>query len=198
MKHYFSFLIVLLITGGKSFGQRILNQYDFNEGGYYICLLQGPMGKDRGVPVCPVRDKYAIDTTSFFYTSDTVVLNRLKKEILLYKRPKEEGLDVTYQCGYPFWFCVFRDGKLLLKLPANLECQYMSTSMGQLIFHSKTLKHYSRIFKPLLLRNTCFNSEKEMVEFIEKIKKDSSYVSYKVHGPQSYSNAYLIETIQLN
>jgi hypothetical protein len=197
MKYHFSFLIILLVSTGKSFGQRILNQYNFNEGGYCICLLEGPIGKDRGIPVCPVRDEFAIDTTSFFYTSDTVVLNRLKKEIFLYRRPSENGVDIMYLCGYPFWFCVFREGKLLLKLPANLECEYMSTSMGQLIFHSKTLMKYSKVFKPLILRNTCFNNEKEMMEFIEQIKKDSSYVSYKEFGRHSYSNAFLIETVQL-
>ena len=197
MKHYISILIFLLLISQKLIGQRILSQYDFNAGGYYICLLQGPMGKDRGIPICPVRDEQAIDTTSFFYTSDTVVLNRLKKEVLLYQRPKVDGLDVSYQCGYPFWFCVFREGKLLLKLPANLECEYMSTSMGQLIYYSKTLKEYTKTFKPLILRNICFNSEKEIIEFVAKIKEDPNYVSYKLIGYQSYSNAFLIETIQL-
>jgi hypothetical protein len=197
MKHSLGILLILLLLSGRSIGQRILSQYDFNAGGYYICLLEGPIGKDRGIPPCPVPEKFAIDTTTFFYTSDTVVLNRLKKEILLYKRRPKNGIDFMYLCGYPFWFCVFREGKLLLKLPANLECEYMSTSMGQLIYHSKTLKQYSKIFKPLILRNTCFNSEREMIDFIDKIRKDSSYVSYKQFGRLSYSSAFLIETIQL-
>lgn len=35
------------------------------------------------------------------------------------------------------------------------------------------------------------------MEFVAKIKEDPNYVSHKLIGYQSYSNAFLIETIQL-
>jgi hypothetical protein len=154
------------------------------------------MGKDRGIPICPAIDK-TIDTTSFFYTSDTVVLNRLKKELLLYKQPAENGISIINLCGYPFWFCLFKEGKLLLKLPANLECGYTSTSMGQMVFNSKTLKQYKKTFKPLILKYTCFNNVDEREQFINYIQKDSSYISYKVLGDGPNSYLFPIETIQL-
>ena len=197
MKHSLGIFIILLLLSGKSFGQRIFNQYNFNEGGYYICLLEGPIGKDRGIPSCPVSDEMAIDSASFFYTSDTVVLNRLKKELVLYQRPSKNGVSYELQCGYPFWFCVFKDGKLLFRLPANLEFEYMSTSMGQMIFHSKTLKQYKKYFKPLILKYTCFNREEERLKFIDNIKRDPGYVSYKVLGDFPNQKSFLIETVQL-
>jgi hypothetical protein len=189
--------MILVLLTVKSFGQRILKQYDFNKGGYYVCLLEGPIGKDRAIPTCPVRDEYAIDTTSFFYTSDTVVLNSLKKELVLYQQPAKNGISTMYLCGYPFLFCVYKERKLLLKLPANLECGYMSTSMGQMLFNSKTLKRYKKVFKPLTLKYTCFDSVDERTKFLELIQKDSSYVSCKVLGGESGSNTLPVQTIQL-
>ena len=186
MRHSFCILIILLLFSRKLIGQSILNQYDFSKGEYYVCLLEGPMGKDRGIPVCPVSDRYAIDTISFFYTSDTVILSRLKKELVLYQRRSKNGIAYILQCGYPFWFCIFKEGKLLLKLPANIDCGYMETSMGQMVFRSKTLKQYKNRFKPLLLRYTCFNSDEERRKFIESIKEDSNYVSYKVLANPSF------------
>lgn|GEM_PF-3274895 len=139
----------------------------------------------------------AIDTTSLFYTSDTVVLNRLKKELHLYNRAAKNGVGVIYQCGYPFWFCVFKEGKLLLKLPANLEWGYMSTSMGQLLFKSSTLQQYKKEFKPLIIRYTCFDNVEERARYVELLQKDPYFISYKVLGNQPNSSAFLLETIHL-
>lgn len=196
MRLSFCILITLLLLVENVIGQAIFKSYDFNKGGYSICLLEGPMGKDRGMPVCPVRDEYAMDTTSFYYTSDTNVLNRLKKEVVLYPRPSKNGMVDVLQCGYPYWLCVFKGGTLLLKLPANIECGYIQTSRGQLLFHSKALTQYRKSFKPLILKYTCFSSAEESSQFIENIEKDFSYVSCKVVSKQAAPKFLLVETVQ--
>ena len=185
-----------MLVGEEAFGQAIFKSYDFEKGGYSICLLEGPMGKDRGIPVCPIRDEYAVDTSSFYYTSDINVLNRLKKEVVLYPRPAKNGVAEALQCGYPFWLCVFRRGKLLLKLPANIDCGYVQTSNGQMLFHSKTLTQYRKNFKPLALTYTCFSSAEESTRFVEDIKKDFSYVFCKVVSEQEAPKYLLVETLQ--
>jgi hypothetical protein len=198
MRVSFSLLMIFLLLSGGSIGQRILSQYDFNKGGYAICLLEGPMGADRGIRGCPVTDQNAIDTVSFFYTSDTAVLNLLKKELLLYNTQAKNGTSSFYLCGYPFWFCVFKEGKSILKLPANIECGYMDTSMGQLLFRSQTLKQFRKSFKPLTVRYTCFKNGEEKAQFIERIKKDASYVSVKALEELSGDpTLYPVETVQL-
>ena len=191
MKNSFSILIILLLLTGPSSGQQILKSFEFNQGGYYICILQGPSGTDRGIPTFDTCTQYPSDTTSFFYTSDTVILNRLKKEVLLYKKPSENGISIIYHCGYPDLFCVFKDGRLLLRFPANIECGYMNTSMGQMLFKSKTLQKYKVRFRPLVVNYTCIDNTTERLNFIEKIQKDSSIVSYKVFPGK------IIETVQL-
>ena len=190
-------ILILLTFGNTSFGQAILTQYNFNNGSYYICLLEGPMGKDRGMPVCPLQDAQAFDTTTFFYTSDKRVLNQLKKELILYERPTKNGVSEVFQCGYPFYFCVFKEGRLLLKLPANIECGYMKIASGQKLFHSKTLKNYKRCFIPLKLNYKCFNSAEERSVFIQRIKKDPTYVSIKKVNDYPQQQYFLLETMQM-
>lgn len=195
MRH-FIVLIALIFSNSNSFGQRILRQCDFNAGGYYVCLLEGPMGKNRNVPVCSNSQQSVIDTTFLYYTSDTVVLNRLKSEINLYRKPILKGIVNIYTCGYPFWFCLFKDGKLLFRLAANIECGYMATSMGQLLFQSRTLSNYKVTFKPLTVDFRCFNTAEERLRYIEQAKTNPNYISFELLGEQSNPIYFPIEVVR--
>lgn len=159
-------LLILLITDTCASGQQqLLKEYNFSEGGYYVCLLNSSGGgQDKGMPPSSPFS----DTSSYYYSADTVILNKLKQELKLQKQ-----VDYFYQCGYPILFCLFKEGKLLMKLSMNIDCEYLSIpGEGQQLFKSKILTQYKTLFKPLIYTLTLYRTKNDGRIFLDSVKKN--------------------------
>jgi len=89
--------ITLLLLTVSAFGQtKLLKDYDFDKGGYY---LLGATLMNEGNTLQ--------DSIGDFYTDDVAILNKFKKD-WIFKKPGKK-----YACGYHYTIYICKQGQIL-------------------------------------------------------------------------------------
>ena len=152
--------ITLLLLTVSTFGQtKLLKDYDFEKGGYYI------LGE-----ILINEDNTLQDSIGDFYTDDVSVLNKFKKDWVFKKQGKK------YACGYHYTIYVCKQGQILESFSINLECKEIVTNKGYFYFDPNLLRQFYGKFKKPYARIDSFKTITEAREYRTKILNDTTLI----------------------
>ncbi len=153
---YFTFL---LLTASQFGNTKILKDYDFNKGGYYL------------LGTIEHSDKNTLrDSIGEFYTDDIALLNKFKNDWTFNKPGKK------YACGYHYTVYVCREGQILESFSINLNCQEIVTDEGYFYFDPELLRQFYGKLKKPYSKSMDFTSLTEARKYIVEILADSSLI----------------------
>ena len=157
--------IIIAFFTLESFGQtQLFENYDFNDGGYYILCLKGRIDMTD-------RAKGLLYCMGNFYLKDTIALNKIKKE-WVFTKPGGQ-----YACGYHYNMMLCKNGIVLKQFSINLNCNEIVSDEGYFYFNSEKLEVFlnSKRKSPLIKQKN-FESIKQAREYRDSILKEKSLV----------------------
>jgi len=162
MKRQILFLILLTLHIFASAQTQLLKDYDFEKGGYSLVGIHSSKIKNYKDPLKDILD--------YFYTNDTTVLNKFKKEWVFTKS------SAAAKCDFQYVVHICKNGISIEHFNINLSCDEITCTKGTFFFDLNKLTSFKGKLKKAYQKIDEFKTVQEAREYKTSISTNKNLV----------------------